>query len=952
MNLLQVKPSVALLVMVLALLAVALAASPAEAQTAGNGKYDTDGDRLIEITYLEQLGAMDVDDDGDGTVNSNASQEWKDYYANSFPVSEGERICFRACRGYELTRSLDFLEPSHYQSGVVNTDWTGGEGWFPNEGFAATFEGNGHTISNLYIYLPETSNVGLFGWTAVGSSISNVGLVDVEVTGQGPTGGLVGSNLSTITKTSVTGGVAGRGTHYSHDGTGGLVGGNWSGGTISESYSKADVTNVRNVTGGLVGANRGAVSTSYATGNVSGHGSVGGLVGSSALYGGTAHITSSYATGNVSGSSNYVGGLVGSGGSTYGIDDRTTITNSYAISRVSGPSFVGGLIAAVNTNYPPGSGTSSSVTIVTASYWDTETSGVDSSPGGEGKTTAELQSPDGYSGIYSAWGNQGDVWDFGNSNQYPALKADLDGDGVATAYEFGGQGHAPAPPPSCIAGIAVGAGTAGQWAESNDCPSVNKEGSYARYYTFNLSTESGVTITLESDDADTYLFLLEGSGTSGKLLYKDDDYPGGGTNSQIKETLPAGVYTIEATTYAAEQTGSFTLKVEPGQGTLQEPAPRCFSGIAVDGGAASGTWASDCPSVNKEGSYARYVAFSLAEETEVSITLESDDADTYLFLLEDYGASGAVLHKDDDYPGGGTNSQIKETLPAGVYTIEATTYEAEATGGFTLTVRKVVETPGRPGPGPTPPPQDDACGETVEEDGTRNGEWTSGCQSETREGRYARYYSFTLTQEREVTVTLRSGDADAYLYLRRGEARSGAALNDHADDDDAGGGSDAQAVETLPAGTYTVEATTHESGQTGSFTLTVSGLDSGAGSAAGDDCGEKLTADGEVSGAWAEGCDSEERDGRYARYYSFTLTGESDVAIVLERTSGEADTYLYLRAGDDARSGAFLYENDDDGGTAKSTIQADGLAAGSYTIEATTYEAGETGDFTLTVTGL
>ena len=48
-----------------------------------------------------------------------------------------------------------------------------------------------------------------------------------------------------------------------------------------------------------------------------------------------------------------------------------------------------------------------------------------------------------------------------------------------------------------------------------------------------------------------------------------------------------------------------------------------------------------------------------------------------------------------------------------------------------------------------------------------------------------------------MTVTLKSDDADAYLYLRQGDARSGTALNDHAADDDAGGGRNAQVQETL-----------------------------------------------------------------------------------------------------------------------------------------------------------
>ena len=72
------------------------------------------------------------------------------------------------------------------------------------------------------------------------------------------------------------------------------------------------------------------------------------------------------------------------------------------------------------------------------------------------------------------------------------------------------------------------------------------------------------------------------------------------------------------------------------------------------------------------------------------------------------------------------------------------------------------------------------------------------------------------------------------------------------------------------------------------------------------------------------------------------------MSIVLESTAG--DTYLYLREGD-ARSGDFLHENDDDGGITRSKIE-ETLAAGSYTIEVTTYDAGVTGSFTLTVSGL
>ena len=47
-----------------------------------------------------------------------------------------------------------------------------------------------------------------------------------------------------------------------------------------------------------------------------------------------------------------------------------------------------------------------------------------------------------------------------------------------------------------------------------------------------------------------------------------------------------------------------------------------------------------------------------------------------------------------------------------------------------------------------------------------------------------------------------------------------------------------------------------------------------------------------VSGAWASDCDSEGQANNYARYYTFTLSEETRVAIYLTSTR---DTYLYLR---------------------------------------------------------
>ena len=357
----------------------------------------------------------------------------------------------------------------------------------------------------------------------------------------------------------------------------------------------------------------------------------------------------------------------------------------------------------------------------------------------------------------------------------------------------------------------------GTWAA--DCASENRLGRYASFFSFTLEEATEVTIELTSAE-DTYLYLLEGMGRDGMVLHENDDIvPATDTDSRIQETLVAGTYTIEATTYSVGQMGSFTLTVS-GLGDVTTPTPTddlCRETLSGDG-AVTGEWAGDCESAVGARGYARYYTFTLVEESEVTITLESD-TDPYLYLREGEAKSGDFLHENDDIVlVTDTNSRIQETLAAGTYTIEATTYGFGETGSFTLTVSGLgdVSTPA-----PEPTPTDDLCRQTLSGVGTNIGMWASGCESTTRVGSYARYYTFTLTGASEVTITLES-DTDPYLYLRSGEVKAGAFLHEN-DDLAPGTDTNSRIEETLVAGTYTIEATTYSSGETGSFTLTVSG---------------------------------------------------------------------------------------------------------------------------------
>ena len=414
------------------------------------------------------------------------------------------------------------------------------------------------------------------------------------------------------------------------------------------------------------------------------------------------------------------------------------------------------------------------------------------------------------------------------------------------------------------------------------------------------------------------------------------------------ETLNAGTYTIEATTYDDAETGDFTLTITPAGAATTPTTGECLEdlGPLTAQVTRAGEWSSDCGSAEQDDTYARFYSFTLADETEVTIDLESGDTDTYLYLREGNARSGASLNDDgaDDDAGEGTNSQAVETLSAGTYTIEATTYDDAETGDFTLTITPT---------GAAATPETGACLEdlgALTGQVVRAGEWSSDCGSAEQDDTYARFYSFTLADETEVTIDLESGDTDTYLYLREGNARSGASLNDDGADDDAGEGTNSQAVETLSADTYTIEATTYDEEETGDFTLTITP----AGAATTPTTGEcledlgPLTAQVVRAGEWSSDCESTDQDSSYARFYSFTLADETEVTIDLE--SGDTDTYLYLREGN-ARSGVSVndHASDDDAGEGTNSQAVETLAAGAYTIETTTYDEEETGDFTLTV---
>ena len=334
----------------------------------GKPDYDEDDDGLIEISNLAQLHAISLNLNGRGDSTQTA-------YGAAFPnritrASNRMGCPSGTCTGYELVADLDFDENGDGQMTATGdpTYWNSGAGWDPLGGSST---------------LEFTTTFKGNGHTISNLFINRIGPPPIPDTAVNGLFGWVGSSARIESVGVVNANVRGHSFN-------GVLAGTVNGGEIVACYATGSVTttNAAGIAGGLVGR----LHTSGS-------------------------ITSSHSTARVdNGARPDAGGLVGQ------LDSSATITNSYSIGEVTGSSVSSGGLVGNRT---------ASAGAVTASYWDTQTSGQATSDGGTAKTTAELKTPTGYTGIYAAWdanidgvaGND-DPWDFGAAadDHYPVLK--------------------------------------------------------------------------------------------------------------------------------------------------------------------------------------------------------------------------------------------------------------------------------------------------------------------------------------------------------------------------------------------------------------------------------------------------------------------------------------------------------------------------------------------------
>jgi hypothetical protein len=284
---------------------------------------------------------------------------------------------------FQLRADIDLSEYAGTAYNIIGTE-------VMNESFTGVFDGNDHKISNFSLNSARQKYTGLFGY--VTGQVINLGLINPDVFSQGSHVGALAGYLESGTITSCYA----KGANVSGDDyIGGLVGSCT--GRVNKSYSTGSVVGDTFV-GGLIGIiNNSTVNMSYSKASVSGHREVGGFAGKT--IDDTSVVSNCYATGSVNGDI-YVGGLVGQ-------VERGRAYKSYSTGSVSGGQYVGGLTGNIRV-----------LGSVLQCFWDTQTSGWSTSPGGTGKTTVEMQTISTYTD--AGWDFR-DIWTICDGTNYPVL---------------------------------------------------------------------------------------------------------------------------------------------------------------------------------------------------------------------------------------------------------------------------------------------------------------------------------------------------------------------------------------------------------------------------------------------------------------------------------------------------------------------------------------------------
>lgn len=189
--------------------------------------------------------------------------------------------------------------------------------WQPIAAFTGSFDGQGHSITGLYINVG--SPAGLFADAGSGSTIANVVIKDSYIRGAICGGITAKADGSAITNCAVKNSYV---VGSQSAGTGGIVGNSVSVNTVIQlCYNTASIYSTAQDAGGILGYGYATINNCYNQGSAQGSMDVGGIVGEFRT---GSSATNCYNSGDVTAPSSYVGGIAG-------YNPSTTISNCYSV---------------------------------------------------------------------------------------------------------------------------------------------------------------------------------------------------------------------------------------------------------------------------------------------------------------------------------------------------------------------------------------------------------------------------------------------------------------------------------------------------------------------------------------------------------------------------------------------------------------------------------------------
>ena len=517
----------------------------------------------------------------------------------------------------------------------------------------------------------------------------------------------------------------------------------------------------------------------------------------------------------------------------------------------------------------------------------------------------------------------------------------------------------------------------------DEASSESADGDAMHVYTLEgLNPGDIIQVTMDSDDFDTYLYLLDADNQ--EVIVVNDDFEGSLSRSRITfEVIEDVRYQVVAASFANAGSGSYSLSITQGDVAddlsffapysadfleLPDPLGTLEPGENASGNLAGMSMMGFSPSENVP---LFYRIEGLQAGDEVTVRLESDDFDTYLYLID--ATAGMFIDYNDDFSLDpmefSTNSLISFVAEEGVdYWLLVSSFFESGAGTFDLIVEEGLTEPlafdfDEPWDFSTPDlswldPVDitsiSVSGSLVVP-GELQGELVFADSEDITEpeGDIADFYQLDNIKAGDIVqITLDSDDFDTYLYLFN--ALTGEIIF-HNDDFEGSYSRSRITFAAEPNTRYAIGATSYGQYGQGSYSLSITRSDDNP-----DDLSNYsyygfselslpaqtplLMIPSEAQGNIIAG----ERFDAFVEAVPqfFMLEGlEPNSGYTIRLESNEFDTYLYLL---DADTGEYLDYNDDFEGT-NSQLSFFAEEDRNYLVEVSSFGRYSAGNFTLSV---